>query len=80
MTATPVLNIDLGNYSGELGTAERLPNGNFVFNSGSQATPTAFIGQSIEMRPDGTEAYVLEVAARDYRSFRVSSLYMGIRH
>ena len=80
MTATPVLNIDLGNYSGELGTAERMPNGNFVFNSGSQATPSGQIGQSIEVRPDGTKAYVLEVAAMDYRSFRMSSLYMGVRH
>ena len=36
MTATLVVNLDLGNYSGELGTAERMPNGNYVFDSGSQ--------------------------------------------
>ena len=34
-------------------------------------------GQSIEMLPDGTKVYVQEVAARDYRSFRMSSLYRG---
>ncbi len=80
MVATPLLNVDLGNYSGELGTAERMPNGNFVFNSGSQATPAGQIGQSIEVRPDGTKVYVLEAPAMVYRSFRLSSLYKGIRH
>jgi arylsulfate sulfotransferase len=81
MTATLVFNVDLGNYSGELGTAERMPNGNFVFDSGSQPiAPAVFVGQSIEVLPDGTKTYVQEVAARDYRSFRMSSLYRGIRH
>jgi arylsulfate sulfotransferase len=81
MTATLVFNVDLGNYSGELGSAERMPNGNFVFDSGSQPTaPAAFIGQSIEVLPDGTKTYVQEVATRDYRSFRMSSLYRGVRH
>ena len=36
MTATLVFNVDLGNYSPELGAAERMPNGNYVFDSGSQ--------------------------------------------
>jgi hypothetical protein len=75
MTATLVVNLDVGNYSGELGTAERMPNGNYVFDSGSQGQ---LFGQSIEMLPDGTKVYVQEVAARDYRSFRMSSLYRGI--
>ena len=78
MTATLAVNLDLGNYSGELGTAEQMPNGNYVFDSGSQGQP--LFGQSIEMLPDGTKVYVQEVAARDYRSFRMSSLYDGIRH
>ena len=78
MTATLVFNVDLGNISPELGTAERMPNGNYVFNSGSQGGGT--FGQSIEVLPDGTKVYVLEVAARDYRSFRMSSLYRGVRH
>ena len=77
MTATLVVNLDVGNYSGELGTAERMPNGNYVFDSGSQGQR---FGQSIEMLPDGTKVYVQEVAARDYRSFRMSSLYKGVRH
>ena len=78
MTATLVVNVDLGNFSPELGTAERMPNGNYVFNSGSQGG--GVFGQSIEVLPDGTKVYVLEVAARDYRSFRMSSLYRGVRH
>jgi len=78
MTATLVLNADLGNFSDALGSAERLPNGNFVFTSGSQGQPPTQFGQSIEVLPDGTKTYVLEVAAREYRSFRVSSLYRGI--
>ena len=77
-TATLVVNLDVGNYSPELGTAERMPNGNYVFDSGSQGG--GLFGQSIEMLPDGTKVYVQEVAARDYRSFRMSSLYRGIRH
>jgi len=78
MTATLVVNLDVGNISPELGTAERMPNGNYVFDSGSQGGGQ--FGQSIEMLPDGTKVYVQEVAARDYRSFRMSSLYKGAGH
>jgi arylsulfate sulfotransferase len=78
MTATLVVNLDMGNTSPELGTAERMPNGNYVFDSGSQGG--GLFGQSIEMLPDGTKVYVQEVAARDYRSFRMGSLYRGVRH
>jgi len=38
MTATPVLNADLGNYSFRLGSAQRLSNGNYSFMSGSLGT------------------------------------------
>jgi hypothetical protein len=73
-TVTPVLTADLGNYSLAVGSAQKLPNGNYVFTSGFQGLPPAF-GQSIEVRPDGTPAYVLEVASLEYRSYRVSGLY-----
>jgi len=78
MTATPKLNVDLGNFSDALGAAERLPNGNFVFTSGAQGTDTSF-GQSIEVQPDGTKQYVLEGADLLYRSYRMRGLYRGIR-
>jgi hypothetical protein len=80
MTATLEFNVDLGNYSPELGAAQRMPNGNYVFNSGAQVAPSGIFGQSIEVLPNGTKTYVQEVAARDYRSFRISSLYHGVRH
>ena len=36
MVVTQTLNVDLGNYSPALGTAQRLGNGNFNFDSGDQ--------------------------------------------
>ena len=79
LTATPLLNLDLGNYSDSLGTAQMLHNGNFAFDSGSQDGPLGQFGQSIEVTPDGTKTYVLEVAARDYRALRTHGLYRGVR-
>jgi hypothetical protein len=77
MTATLVVNVDLGNYSDRLGSAQVLANGNYTFTSGAQGTPGHFIGQSIEVLPDGTKTYVLQVGTALYRSFRVSTLYEG---
>jgi hypothetical protein len=77
MTATPVLNADLGNYSFRLGSAQRLSNGNYSFLSGSQGPVPNDIAQSIEIRPDGTKSYVLRLAGPEYRSFRVRTLYEG---
>jgi arylsulfate sulfotransferase len=77
MTATLVVNADLGNYSWRLGAAQRLSNGNYSFMSGSQGDPPNF-AQTIEVLPDGTKAYVLEVAQAEYRSFRMRTLYEGI--
>jgi len=48
-TASLLLNFDLGNYSAELGSAQRMPNGNYVFDSGSQQGGS--LGQSIEVLP-----------------------------
>jgi len=80
MIATLEFNVDLANYSPELGVAERMRNGNYVFDSGSQGPPPNQFGQSIEVLPDGTKTYVQEVAARVYRSFRLRSLYKGTPH
>src|SRR5207248_6797291 len=78
MTATLVVNVDLGNYSDRVGSAQALSNGNYTFTSGAQGAPP-FIGQSIEVRPDGTKTYVLQVGRALYRSFRVQTLYEGVR-
>jgi arylsulfate sulfotransferase len=79
MTATLVLNADLGNYSFRLGSAQRLSNGNYSFMSGSQGQvpPPSQFGQTIEVLPDGTPSYVLEFASPEYRAFRVRTLYEG---
>jgi hypothetical protein len=77
MTATLVLNVDLGNYSDSQGAAQRLSNGDYSFTSGRQGQAPNFFGQSIEVRPDGSKAYVMEVNRTEYRSFRVRTLYVG---
>jgi hypothetical protein len=74
MQATLLENIDLGNYSLALGSAQKLPNGNYVFTSGFQEGFVSPFGQSIEVLPDGTATYVLQVASLEYRSFQVSDL------
>src|SRR5262249_46515850 len=75
MTVTPVLSGYLNNYSPVYGSGQELPNGDFVFTSGSQGQPA--VSQSIELLPDGTKAYVLQSAVPEYRTFRVSTLYEG---
>jgi hypothetical protein len=78
MTATLVFNADLGNYSDALGSAQRLSNGNYSFDSGRQGQAPHQIAQSIEVRPDGSKAYVLQLNKTEYRSFRIQTLYEGI--
>lgn len=75
MTATSQLNVDLGNYSFALGSAEQLPNGNFVFTLGALGNG----GKSVEVLPDGHREYVLQ-GFRDweYRTYRMAGLYDGI--
>src|SRR5262249_49933290 len=83
MTATPVLNADLGDYSDRFGSAQRLSNGNYSFTSGAlgQGPPPSQFGRTIEVLPDGTKTYVLEtdpVGVLVYRSYRTRTLYEGI--
>ncbi|SRR5579883_2363629 len=78
MTATLVVNADLGNYSSALGSAQVLPNGNLDFTSGLLGAPP-FVGQSIEVSPDGTVNYVLQYnSGLEYRSYFMSTLYGGM--
>ena len=81
MTATLVVNADLGNYSSALGSAQMLPNGNLAFTSGLLASAPRFqanaFGQSIEVLPDGTKTYVQQMSGLpEYRSYFESSLYI----
>jgi arylsulfate sulfotransferase len=77
MTATQKLNVDLGNFSSALGSAEKLPNGNFVFTSGNLGTISSF-GLSMEVSGDGAMEYVMQGGALEYRSYRMGGLYAGI--
>src|SRR6266566_163186 len=78
MTATLVLNADLGNYSNAFGAAERLSNGDYSFTSGRPGQAPNLFGQSIEVSPNGTKVYVLQANRQEFRSFRVRTLYEGV--
>jgi uncharacterized protein (TIGR03118 family) len=78
LTATLVVNADLGNYSDALGAAQRLPNGDYFFTSGRQGKPPWF-AQSIEVRPDGSQVYVLQDnSGPEFHSYRMQTLYGGV--
>jgi hypothetical protein len=77
-TATLAFSVDLGNYSDRVGSAEALSNGNDCFTSGFIVQGQQVVGQSIEVLPDGTPTYVLQLSVSLYRSFRVRTLYAGV--
>jgi hypothetical protein len=70
MRATPVVNANLGNYSLAWGSAQMLPDGNLVFDSGRA-------DQTIEVLPDGRRTYVLQMKmpGEQYRSYIYATLY-----
>jgi arylsulfate sulfotransferase len=73
MTATLVVNADLGTYSAALGSAQALPDGNLAFTSGFQSNNDS---QTIEVLPDGTQTFVQSISGYEYRSYLTSSLYI----
>ncbi len=77
MTATLVVNADMGNYSSFLGSSQILPNGNLAFTSGGLLSSSGSAGQSIEVLPNGTLVYVQQMSALEYRSYFESTLYTG---
>ena len=79
MTATLVLNADLGSYSGALGAAERLSNGDYAFTLGENGPePPRPPAQAVEVSPDGARVYDLAANTPEYRTFRVRTLYEGV--
>jgi hypothetical protein len=77
MTATPVLNVDLGFYSSAVGYASVLSNGNYDFSSGcinSCAGPQTET-QTVETTPGQTVVYREQLSGVSYRSIRVPDLY-----
>ncbi len=76
MRATLVVNVDLGIYSGALGSAQMLPDGNLAFTPGFLATSAGLYGETIEVAPDGKQVYVQSMdGPYEYRSYFMSSLY-----
>ena len=75
MTATLVVNADMGNYSYFIGSAEMLPNGDLAFTSGGLGPVNDEAGQSIEVLPNGTRVYVQQMNEYEYRSYFESTLY-----
>jgi hypothetical protein len=79
MTATPVLNADLGSYSAALGAAQRLSNGNYSFTLGTNGPlPVKPPAHTIEVTPTGIKTYDLEVSTPEYRTYHMRTLYEGI--
>jgi arylsulfate sulfotransferase len=75
MTATPVINADLGVYSIAVGSAEQLTNGDYHFDAGYVPTQTSGNAYSIEVNPSGKIVYSTIANAILYRTFRLSSIY-----
>jgi arylsulfate sulfotransferase len=77
-TATVVMNADLKQSSAALGTAELLDNGNYHFDAGfiqDPSNPAARFTQLLETDPAGNLVWGMQVAAQEYRSYRMNDLY-----
>ena len=72
LTASLVLNADLGAFSNALGSAQKLPNGDYHFNLGFLLDNTA---RSVEVDSSGAMGYDIHVGEPEYRTFRMSDLY-----
>jgi type 1 fimbria pilin len=79
MTATLVVNADLGSYSGALGAAQRLANGNYSFTLGTngQPPPVRPPAHTVEVTASGVKVHDLQVNKPEYRSYRTRTLYQG---
>lgn len=77
---TPMLNADLGVYSGALGTAEQLPDGNYHFDAGFLLSSDAngnpiYNAQSLEVDPSGNIDFGVQFGTLEYRTFRMPDMY-----
>jgi len=77
---TPVLNADLGVYSGALGSAALLPDGNYHFDAGFLLSAAAngnplYNAQSLEVNPSGNIVFGVQFGTLEYRSFRMPDMY-----
>ena len=75
MLATLATNVGLGRYSYALGSAQRLSNGNYHFNSGVAGLISDPLAVAQEVLAGGSSNYALAVPVLVHRSFRIRSLY-----
>jgi len=76
MTATPLLNADLGVYSPALGSAQRLSDGSLHFNSGLVFGPAGqMTAESVETSEDGQIRWRFATPSPEYRTFRMKDLF-----
>ncbi len=76
--ANLILNADLGTYSPAVGSAQKLPNGDYHFDSGFILDPSGSgnrISQSVEVNAAGNIVYGIQFGTIEYRSFRMRDLY-----
>lgn len=76
MTARPLLNAKLGVYAPALGSAQRLSDGTYHFNSGLVFRPP-FVMEAQTVQTDTSGAIVWKYSTRTpiYRTFRMKDLY-----
>jgi hypothetical protein len=74
MTATLLVNADLGDFSIALGSAQMLPDGNYHFHLGDIVAKNSTT-RAVEVQPSGQIVYDMGIAEIMYRSFRLQDLY-----
>ncbi len=75
MLVTPLLMQDLGVSSQAVGSAQRLDNGDYHFDSGFISIASGLVAQHSEFSLTGVENYLLQTNDFSYRSYRMVSLY-----
>jgi arylsulfate sulfotransferase len=79
MTATLLMNADLGVFSPAVGSAQSLSSGGYSFESGMVDPPMVY-SRATEVAADGRIVYAQQTdGAATYRSFRVPDLYTAPR-
>ena len=74
MTATLLVNADLGDFSIALGSAQMLPDGNYHFHLGDIVAKNSTT-RVVEVEPAGQIVYDMGIGEIMYRSFRMQDLY-----
>ena len=72
MTAELILNADLGVFSSALGSAQKLPDGNYMFLAGFLPDNSSLI---TEVDPSGRVIYQMRTGSQQYRVFQMRDLY-----